>query len=81
MNEKLGICAGWVQHPGSFSDCMPLWNKTNDVCLIFCGEHFPEGRGAPDRNGGAPDARSVMELFEEKGPAFLTPQRMVQRSA
>jgi asparagine synthase (glutamine-hydrolysing) len=39
-NEELGLAVGWIAHRGSFSDCSPIWNETNDICLIFSGEDF-----------------------------------------
>src|ERR1700739_3913293 len=33
---------GWISHPGSFSDCMPVWNEDKNVCLIFSGEDYQE---------------------------------------
>jgi asparagine synthase (glutamine-hydrolysing) len=71
-DERLGLCVGWVQHPGSFSDCMPLRNRTGDLCLVFSGEHFPDpGTGSPEGNGRAPDARSLVPMLEQQGTAFL----------
>ena len=42
FNEALNLCVGWVCHAESFADCMPVWNETKDVCLIFSGEDFTE---------------------------------------
>src|SRR5262245_8257662 len=39
-NAELGLSAGWVSRPGSFSDCLPIWNERRDICLLFCGEDF-----------------------------------------
>jgi asparagine synthase (glutamine-hydrolysing) len=38
--EGLGLSAAWACHEGSFSDCLPIWNETRDVCLLFVGEDF-----------------------------------------
>ncbi len=46
VEESLGVWAGWVCHGGSFSDCLPIWNETKDVCLLFVGE----GPLTPDRS-------------------------------
>src|SRR5438105_8109500 len=40
VNEQLGLWVGWINRSGSFTDCMPIWNETNDLCLIFSGENF-----------------------------------------
>jgi len=33
VDEDAGIAVGWVTHPGSFSDCMPVWNKLGTFFL------------------------------------------------
>jgi asparagine synthase (glutamine-hydrolysing) len=40
INKKIGLYTGWVCLNQSFSDCMPVWNETKNVCLIFSGEDF-----------------------------------------
>lgn len=40
VEETSGLAVGWVCHRGSFSDCLPIWNETRDVCLVFVGEDF-----------------------------------------
>jgi asparagine synthase (glutamine-hydrolysing) len=75
-NPKLGLWAGWVSRAGSFSDCMPVWNETNDVCLIFAGEHFQDAaeflqlreRG---HQFNANDASGLVHLYEKLGPDFF----------
>src|SRR5437667_9075446 len=42
VNDQLGVWLGWVCHEGSFSDCLPVWNEKQDVCLIFTGENFAD---------------------------------------
>ena len=61
--KELGLGVGWVSHPGSFADCNPVWNERGDIGLIFSGDHFD------DTN--APDARSLVRRYEEKGPGFF----------
>ncbi len=41
-NSGIGIGVGWVCHKDSFADCMPIWNETNDICMVFSGEDFRE---------------------------------------
>ena len=48
VNAALGVYVGWATHAGSFADCMPVWNETRDVCLIFAGEDFTD-RGDVER--------------------------------
>lgn len=40
VSEPHGLWTGWTSHKGAFPDCMPLWNETKDICLIFSGEDF-----------------------------------------
>ena len=40
----LGLCVGWAVHAGSFSDCLPIWNERQDICLVFSGEEFSAQR-------------------------------------
>jgi len=76
INERFGIGAGWVCHPGSFSDCLPVWNETRDICLVFSGEHYAD-RAEVDRlraaghdcSGG--NARYLVHLYEEHGMKFF----------
>ena len=75
-NDALGLRVGWVCHPGSFADCLPVWNETRDICLIFSGELFPEKQQLDDLNGKGhrfepEDASYLVHLYEEKGAEFL----------
>jgi asparagine synthase (glutamine-hydrolysing) len=75
--ERLGAHAGWVAHEGSFSDCMPVWNETRDICLLFSGEHFPDGDTLPTlkRKGhviGQDNATALVHLYEESPQDFLS---------
>jgi asparagine synthase (glutamine-hydrolysing) len=74
--EKLGLWIGWACHAGSFSDCMPVWNETRDICLIFFGEHFADhseidrlraaGHDCPRDNAGC-----LVHAYEEQGMRFF----------
>jgi asparagine synthase (glutamine-hydrolysing) len=74
--DRLGVRVGWVCHGGAFADCLPIWNETKDVCVLFTGEHF----GDPDdmhrlRTAGhrfeAEDASALVHLYEDAGPDFI----------
>jgi asparagine synthase (glutamine-hydrolysing) len=75
-NEGLGLWIGWVAHKGSFTDCMPIWNETKDVCLIFSGEDFTDpyeiirlrtrGHACDPGNAGY-----LVHLYEEMGCRFI----------
>lgn len=74
--ERLGVECGWTCFKGSFGDCMPAWNETRDICLLFSGEHFGDkeevaslkAKGHDMRQGGA---SCLIHLYEEHGPAFF----------
>jgi asparagine synthase (glutamine-hydrolysing) len=76
VNEELGLYAGWICHQGSFSDCMPLMARSNDVVLIFHGENQldPESAAELQRAGYEVDrsnARYLIDLYTELGSEFL----------
>ena len=75
-NADMSACVGWTSHPNSFSDCMPTWNETNDVCLIFSGEDFTDrDKIAPLRAKGhacnLENASYLVHLYEEMGLRFI----------
>ena len=35
VNEMLGLYAGWLVHPKSFSDCMPVVSEDSNIALLF----------------------------------------------
>jgi asparagine synthase (glutamine-hydrolysing) len=76
VNPASGLYVGWMNHQGSFSDCMPLINHRNDVVLIFQGENFldDESRSRLKPFGGGDDksnAHYLMDLYEEFGENFF----------
>lgn len=75
-NELLGLWVGWVSHEGSFSDCMPIWNETNDVCVIFSGENFTdtaeiERLRTRGHECDPENANYLVQLYEEIGLKFI----------
>jgi len=74
-NPELGLYVGWMNLPGSFSDCMPLISRQEDIVLVFQGENFldDESRSRLKAFGGGDDAnaRYLMELYQEFGEDFL----------
>ena len=73
---SLGIHVGWAAHAGSFSDCMPAWNETRDVCLVFAGEDFTDRDDiarlrARGHDCEAGSAHYLVHLYEESGLRFL----------
>ncbi len=75
LNEQLGLCVGWVCRTGSFADCMPVWNETKDICLIFNGEIYSD-KSEVDRLRGqghqfkVDDASYLVHLYEDLGSNF-----------
>lgn len=73
-DNLLGV--GWVALKNSFSDCMPLWNETKDICLILSGEIYCDDselmplRGR-HRIAAQNDASYLVHLYEEQGPDML----------
>ena len=75
-NEHLGLGIGWVCHKGSFSDCMPVWNETKDICLVFSGEDFSDQAEitkllAHGHQFDGQNAAYLVHLYEEMGIKFL----------
>jgi asparagine synthase (glutamine-hydrolysing) len=76
FSEAAGVAVGWVSHPGSFSDCVPVWNEEKDICIIFTGEDYQDRSGI-DRigsNGNGLPTQSLsylIRLYEELGLKFL----------
>ena len=76
INESLGAWIGWISHGESFSDCMPVWNETKDVCLIFAGEDFRdvseiESIRSRGHKFNPDNASYLIHLYEELGPKFV----------
>ena len=76
VNEELGLWLGWVNHEGSFSDCLPIWNEKRDICLFFSGEDFADQADIDalrtrGHKFGSDDASYLVHLYEEMGCEFL----------
>jgi asparagine synthase (glutamine-hydrolysing) len=75
-NQDLGLWIGWIRREGSSSHCLPWWNETKDICMVFIGENFPEQSDiARLRSRGhrfrSEDASYLVHVYEEKGLDFL----------
>ena len=64
VHEPLDTAVGWVCHQGSFCDCLPIWNETRDICLVFAGEHFADANCHST-------AESLVRLYEKHGTNFF----------
>src|SRR5580704_8980078 len=76
VSDDAGVAVGWVSYPGSFSDCMPVWNEDKSVCLVLTGEDYQDRSGIdrirPGRNReGTRDATYLVCLYEDLGLSFL----------
>ena len=40
VSQELGLCVGWVVHPNSFSDCMPVQSRDGNTTIVLSGEIF-----------------------------------------
>jgi asparagine synthase (glutamine-hydrolysing) len=72
----LGCHIGWVNHGGSYSDCMPIWNERRDIALIFTGEHFADPSESINLRASGhsftdADASCLVHLYEELGIDFV----------
>src|SRR6187399_1472756 len=63
-NEALGLCAGWVVHPNSFSDCMPVQSVDGTTTIVLSGEIF-----SPELS--VSDASHLSSLYEQLGEKFF----------
>jgi asparagine synthase (glutamine-hydrolysing) len=76
INKKIGLYTGWVCLNQSFSDCMPVWNETKNVCLIFSGEDFRDPveidiLKARGHQCDSENASYLVHLYEEMGIKFI----------
>src|SRR5574337_209363 len=76
VDRTMGIYVGWVNHKGSFSDCMPVYNKKKDTVLIFIGENFANSEIADQLKkkgfqSDYNDASYLMHLYQDDDAAFL----------
>src|SRR6267142_227308 len=75
-NDRLHAGIGWISHQGSCTECLPIWNETKDICLIFSGEDFADAREvavlrAKGHEFNLETANYLVHSYEEKGLAFL----------
>jgi asparagine synthase (glutamine-hydrolysing) len=71
-----GFWSGWTAHAGSYTGCLPVWNETRDIGLVFAGEHYADPseaarlRAAGHRFADG-DASCLVHLYEEHGDDFF----------
>lgn len=74
VNRDMGLYLGWLSHPRSLGECMPLISPDKRFVLIFVGENYPDhcdpvsqgGNGILDAN-----AQDLFRLYEESEDKFL----------
>lgn len=76
VDENLGVYAGAVSHKESFSDCMPVFNETKDIVLLFSGENFADEElanqlGRRGHSFNPLSAEYLIHLYEESEDQFL----------
>jgi len=76
IETSVGVGLAWVCHKDSFADCLPIWNETRDVCLVFSGEEFRDSQeiatlAAKGHRFSPGNAAYLVHLYEEHGVDFL----------
>ncbi len=67
-HAPLGLEVGWMAHPHSYADGMPVWNAQRDIALIFSGEHY----GGAEVPAGADNTPArLVHAYERLGAPFL----------
>src|SRR5262249_9493339 len=67
-NEELGVYAGWVVHPNSFNDCMPIKSSGGRTVVLFDGEIFNSDQPGAGRTF---KGTHLAQLYDELGDAFF----------
>jgi asparagine synthase (glutamine-hydrolysing) len=74
VNNDVGLHVGWLSHPRSLGEAMPLISHDKQVVLIIVGEHFPRLRKliSSERDGClGSDAQDLLCLYQESESKFL----------
>jgi len=76
VSQELGLCVGWVVHPNSFSDCMPVQSRDGNTTVVLSGEIFtPEERLKSLSNSGhiftVGKAGYLGDLYQQNEDAFF----------
>jgi asparagine synthase (glutamine-hydrolysing) len=76
VNEELGLCVGWLVHPDSFCDCMPVQSVDGNTTIVLSGEIFTSDEQLrslrrncqSEKNSGA---GHLSPLYTELGDRFF----------
>jgi asparagine synthase (glutamine-hydrolysing) len=74
LNQDLGLYLGWMSHPHSLGERMPLISRNQRAVLIIEGENYSNRYNPiePGRNGVFDaNAQELLRLYEESGDKFL----------
>jgi asparagine synthase (glutamine-hydrolysing) len=74
VNRGMGLYMGWLSHPCSLGESMPLISADKQVILIMVGESYSDnGRPiSPEATGvGRANAHRLLHLYEESEDEFL----------
>lgn len=73
-NPEVGIYLGWLSHPRSLGESMPLISSSRRGCLILAGEHISHSRKPVSSNGHKivdSNLRDLLKIYEESGDQFI----------
>ena len=72
VSHDLGLHVGWLCHPGSLGESMPLISHDKRIVLIVLGEHFSHlcRPVSPARNAGVA-GQDLLQLYQESEKKFL----------
>ena len=76
VNRDIGLYAGWLSHPGTLGETMPLISHDKQRVLIIVGEHFRSSSQANASNsrgtGAETNVSDLLRLYEESEAKFLS---------
>jgi asparagine synthase (glutamine-hydrolysing) len=67
VDRRLGVAVGWLKQVDTRNGTAPVWNQSRDLCVLLCGEHFPD---ITDRENSDP-ATYVLRGYEKDGIKVL----------
>ena len=75
-DKTKGIFVGYTTLQGSFSDCLPIYNETNEILLFLTGEVYPDSSvihslQSRGHQFNPDDASFLVHLFEENEKSFF----------
>jgi asparagine synthase (glutamine-hydrolysing) len=74
VNKDIGLHVGWLSHPGTLGEHMPLISHDKRVVLIMVGEHFSQPTNPQASNNkwsGCPAGHDLLQLYQESEDKFL----------